>query len=304
MTLWCHTLHELSESGSLSSVLSGGAVLSSAVWASDNPGTAPPYPGFDPKPILQELLSIDTHLKATCLNPWTLARAIEGISPTEIFRVAAFLGEEGTTAEHITDLLLSILYEDDYRRRVYFRLYNVTLKNSPLTIASLDGALQSVPDRDIPLLTGEVTPTSTLHRANTGNVFLAFEDHRSEDDLAWWRGLWDKANLLVRVLMYFKYEVVDIDYSVIHFSPNWVNQVRRYGISLWGQPRWDVQPTRYVLSGEEEQILLRYLRAMESYRALLEDMGSTLRQATATAGDYYEGHHARSAARDQLIALS
>jgi hypothetical protein len=59
--------------------------------------------------------------------------------------------------------------------------------------------------------------------------------------------------------------VIEVDYSAIHFSPSWLNQVRRYGVTLWGRPRTDVQPHRYTLDKGEDQTLARYLAAAAKF---------------------------------------
>src|SRR2546428_7591588 len=103
---WCQALHELGD------LLAGDATLSTAVWARDNVGAVSPLPAdFNPKPLLEDLLSADAHLEATCRNPWTLARAIEINTIREI--VQAAVSVENPPVDPITDLLLSHLFEDD-----------------------------------------------------------------------------------------------------------------------------------------------------------------------------------------------
>lgn len=143
-----------------------------------------------------------------------------------------------------------------------------------------------------------------MHYPATGNVFLVCEDSGPQEDAAWWAAAWVNAMSLLRVLQYVKYAAIDADYSVLHFSPAWLNQVRRYGIPMWGRPRTDPQVAPYTLTQREEQTVARYLSAVTRYAALLADFSTTLRQAIATAGDYYEGHHRRLSPNDKLVDLS
>jgi len=195
------------------------------------------------------------------------------------------------------------LFESAYLRRAYFRFYNLQIDVPLLPIPPLNAALQHRGSWEITSITGESTPLSTLHLEGTGNIFLLFEDSGPLDDNEWWTARWEDAHAVLQVMKYLKSEVIDIDYSVLHFSPAWVNEVRRYGISMWGRPRADVQADRYALSDGEEATLLRYLAAAKVFRPELEDMGPSLRQALAIAGHYYEGHHKRHSLEDQLVDL-
>jgi Apea-like HEPN len=80
--------------------------------------------------------------------------------------------------------------------------------------------------------------------------------------------------------------------------------VRKYGIFTLGMPRRDLQYTPYTLTAPEQPAFLRYLTAAMHFRANLEDVSSSLRRATALAGEYYETHHERPRREDQLIALT
>src|SRR5262249_61286721 len=65
----------------------------------------------------------------------------------------------------------------------------------------------------------------------------------------------------------------------------------------------DVQAHRYALSQGEAMTLVRYLAAAEFFKPQLAATTLPLRQAIATAGDYYEGHHKRTSLEDQLVDL-
>ena len=283
---------------------SSGALMTRTVWVWGNKNPVPPpYDRCAVIPLLEELLRVDAHLAATCRVAQKLASALDVIALEDLADNPR--GPAGTvTLDQITDYLVAGLFEDDYVRRVYFRFYNLETVDSPLRLPGVTGELERVEDWVIPRITGETTPTSTLHFANTGNVFLIVTDTGAEDDTAWWQARWQDAVALVSVLKYLKYAVIEVDYSAIHFSPSWLNQVRRYGVTLWGRPRTDVQPHRYTLDKGEDQTLARYLAAAAKFKPILDDLGPPLRRAIATAGNYYEGHHKRTSLEDQLIDLA
>jgi hypothetical protein len=280
-----------------------GRPFVSAVWASRSGQPAQlQFAKYQLPSLLEELLAAEGHLTKTCRETHVLAQALHVIALDQLADSRDQLPRP-ELLDRVTDFILARLFEAEFTRRLYFRIYNLKLDESPLQLPFAGASLDDVLDWDIPAITGETTPTSTLHIRNTGNVFLLFEDRGPDDDMQWWRARWSDANNLLQVFQYFRYAVIDIDYSVIHFTPDWLNEVRRYGIAMWGRPRTDVQPTRYILAKGEDRTLLRYLAAVARFKPLLEDLTPTLRRAIATAGDYYEGHHKRTSAEDQLIDL-
>jgi hypothetical protein len=282
------------------------AILSNEAWRTKNPHTLeiPVIEGFDPTPALENLLAADAHLKATCVNAVTLAKALEVTVLTHFAEVPVALSEDASISDLLTDHLVRRLFEADYSRRVYFRLYNLLTDQAPLAVEPIGASLQLVERWRIPLITGETTPTSTLHADHTGDTFLVFEDKGYDNDIDWWQARWRDAYTLLTILKYLKYGIVDVDYSVIHFEPDWLNEVRRYGITIWGRPRPDVQKDPYILARHEDEKLQRYMVAALKYRDRFEDLRPTLRWATFIAGTYYEQHHTRTAREDQLIDLS
>lgn len=281
-----------------------GSLLSRAVWLWQNRQPVPaPYDKCAVIPLLNDLLSIDSHLSATCRDARSLARALDVILLERLADSSRAPGGE-VTLDQITDFLVGALFEEDYARRVYFRLYNLEVAESPLRLPGVNGQLERLEAWQIPAITGEATPTSTLHLPDTGNVFLITTDSGSDEDRQWWQARWQDATALAVMLKYLKYAVIEVDYSAIHFSPDWLNQVRRYGVALWGRPRTDVQTLRYALAKDEERTLARFLAAGVKFQSLLDDLKPPLRRALATAGDYYEGHHRRTSSEDQLIDLT
>lgn len=301
---WRNLVKELVTSTGFEFTRLHGGVLRKAVWISQGHLTmTAPYDKYPVESLLEELLASDLHLRATCLDAATLARALEVIFLDHIIDDPVVVGDKPDLDEIITNYLIDELFLKDYTRTLYFRVYNLFTDRPAFPVLPLNAILNFVADLDIPGITGEPTPTSTLHLPETGNTFLVFEDTGFGNDSEWWSDRWTNANTVVGVLKYLKYGIVDVDYSVMHFTPNWVNRVRKYGISMWGRPRTDVQEARFMLDEAEHATVVRYLNAALRYRSALQDLRTSLRRAMATAGDYFEGHHKRTTPEDQLIDL-
>ncbi len=304
VALWWEATHALQTKGGLGYVLGPGVLSTAVMHQITTPPTPAPFETGVLASLLEDLVASDPHLRATCRAGLILARVLELLLLEELATWPLAATPNPDLVDQIATHLMGRLFEADYRRRAYFRVYNLSVEESPVELSPLATTLDVLPEHDIPRITGERTPTSTLHLPRTGNAFLVFEDQGPEDDNEWWSGRWEDALVVVSVLKYLKYGVVDIDYSVLHFSPEWVNQVRRYGIAMWGRPRTDVQELPFILTTADGHTLLHYLTTVLRHRQALEDLKPSLRQATATAGTYYEAHHGRTTAEDQLVDLS
>jgi hypothetical protein len=311
LLVWRKLILEFRARGGYAALAPTGDVLSRIVFLSEHPdafSTMPALPKASPNDtetvvgLLTKLLA-DSHLTLTCRDTMRVASALQNLGLRQLGNNPGLEQWTESDLDQLADHLVARLFEAAYVRRVYFRFYNLQIDESPLPIPLLDASFQHLGSWDITPITGESTPSSTLHLPETGNVFLVFEDRGPRNDNEWWTARWEEAHAVLRAMKYVGSEVIDIDYSVLHFSPAWVNEVRRYGVSMSGRARADVQAHRYVFSDGDEATLLRYLGAMEFFRPQLEDMTSTLRQAIATAGDYYEGHHTRTGREDQLVDL-
>jgi hypothetical protein len=281
----------------------GRLLLRTALLWKDGPPLDAPYNKYPVLEPLNALLAADAHLALTCRDPRTLAAAVDVLALEHLADTPSLSGGLVLSADELVAVLIARLYEADYERWMYFRFYNLEIPRAPLRLPSGDAQFLRLEDWEITRLTGEPTITSTLHLRDTGNVFLAVTDRSADDDAKWTQARWEDANNLVGVLKYMKYAIVEIDYAAILFTPSWLNEVRRYGIHLWGRPRFDVQTERYTLAADEEQTFARYLAALVYLKPRLENLKPTLRQAIATAGEYYEGHHRRVSAGDRLIDL-
>jgi hypothetical protein len=72
---------------------------------------------------------------------------------------------------------------------------------------------------------------------------------------------------------------------------------------MWGLPRKDRQDTSYALATAELSRLEAYGQAYQKLKPLIENVSGSLRQATSFAGNYFEGHNARTKPEEKLIDL-
>ncbi len=252
-------------------------------------------------PLIEELLATDGHLRACCPTAFQLAEALENLAPTPPDAIWFDL----ETTETATDLLVARLFEADFSQQAFVRVFNLAPGGEPVLLPEVGASLRLLPQRDVAALTGEATPVSMLLPEPTGHAFLIFRGSVPDrEEIAWVERCWALASRVVQALKYLKYGVVGTDCVLLRYTPAWVNDVRRYGIRILGRPRMDVQATRYMLTAEERQQFSRYVAASLRAAPQLEDRRPPFRRATATAGDYYEGHHARERPEDKLIDLS
>jgi hypothetical protein len=251
--------------------------------------------------LLDDLLAADSHVSACCQTPWGLARAIEVLSPIAI-RSSGLSWDEGGQ-EIAVPRMLSILYETDYQRETYVHLYNFVSEQLPLPISVFHAEIVGLSVTDLPRLIGEVTFTSVLHDPKTGACFTRFVDKGEEADNVNFQACWAATSTIVQILRFFKCGIIDLDYGAIYYRPVWVNEIRWSGIRTWGLPRRDAQKELYMLSNQELQRFVSYCKVYEKLKPLIEETSTSLRQATALAGNYFEDHHKRIKPEEKLIDL-
>jgi len=251
--------------------------------------------------ILDELLKPDEHLRRCCQTAWGLARAIDMLAP-DALKAMSVSWDEGGIASAVPELISS-LYASEFQRNVFIRLYNFDSNVLPINISLLKAQLIKLGLNDIAELLGEVSAPSALHDAKTGMCFLKFELNDSPDDNDAFKMAWVNAHHFLKILKFLKYGTVDLDYGAIYHAPRWVTQIRRYGLSFWGQPRRDQQTAFYTISEQDLPKLHAYGLAYEKLKPIIEDtQPKSLRLANSLAGNIYEGHFRRAhAERDQKL---
>lgn len=251
--------------------------------------------------LLDDLLVSDSHLKGCCQTAWGLAKAVEVLSPIAV-RASNLSSYEGGL-EIAGAKILDIMYESEYQRETYVHLYNFDVQQTPLPIPVLNAEIVRLSESDLPRLIGEVTFTSVLHDPKTGTCFTRFVDKGEEANNVNFQNCWAVTSTIVQILKFFKFGIIDLDYGAIYYRPVWVNEIRWSGIRAWGLPRRDAQKELYMLSNLELQRFESYCKAYEKLKPLIEETSTSLRQANALAGNYFEDHHKRIKPEEKLIDL-
>jgi hypothetical protein len=199
--------------------------------------------------------------------------------------------------------MIALLYENEFRRNIFLRIYNLSSDCLPLHIPAFNADLIRLDHNDIALLLGESTSHSVLHDPNTGDCFLKFVTTELEEDHEAFRVVWGKAHQILTVLKYVKYGVVDIDYGAIYYAPEWVTDIRRPGLGFWGQPRRDKQSVFYDLTTQDIPRLTDFLSAYLKLKSIIDDpKPNSLRLANALAANFYEWHYRKAETeRDQKL---
>ncbi len=252
---------------------------------------------------LEALLASDSHIRATCRSSWGLAKAIELLVPGLIAQVTDTPGNDTYAYGAIAPYLLERIFETDYQRQGLIHIYNLQVETPPpLDIPAYKAKILTLRDNEIPLLTNETTPTSSLHPSGIGNNFISFVDTGYDNDFEWMQKKWIEAWEITRVLKYMKYGIVDNDYGGIHYAPTWMNRIWKVGVYMWGRPRLDLQAAPFRINEAEKKTFFDYVKAAQRLAPILNSTCS-LRKATEFAGNYYQAHHVRTSKEDQLIDL-
>jgi len=261
--------------------------------------------------MLNLILAHDTHLRACCRSPLVLPFYLDRsiISPA-----ARMLITGGSQAE--VDVLYrqfeSITYnQGSYSRTAYTHIFNLSIDVAEIDLGA-DLRLLQIHESAVPSLLGESgTSQSFLHPSATGNVFLAISQlgESSIPDADWLSSIRQSAHALVTILQYMKDGIINVSYSVLDFSPPWVNELRKFGLLFIGDPRrlpYNNGHDRYKLDADGVNTLQRWRMALgvDSVKARMNAYGVQMRLTIERAGTYYEGSLERTQADERLIALS
>ena len=259
---------------------------------------------------LDGLLQEDRHLKSCCTDALTLARYLNDFvaQATGFYNLGVVKSRHDDLYVRTLDEFMSRTYEREFARLTYSHLYNFSAELASAEVGSL--RIERLTARAISALIGEGTPSSFLNPTGAGDFFLVEECHDPDPDMA--DRVIDahlRAQDATRVMQYFKDGVVYVDYSIPHFSPEWVNDLRKHGVFFVGQPHrlsYRGGEAPYHLNREELGRLREWLAVYDSPEITrkLDDQRNKPRQSLMRAGDYFEGSHARLKAVDKLPDLA
>ena len=267
--------------------------------------------GFDGAQVKRELgqvLDEDQHLRECCSTLLNLAYFldIEFIGYAASHQNQSGISEEeyGKVFKGFSDYV----YAEPFRTLALSHLYNFEAEDNDLMFDVV--RVVRLNASDISLILGEPTSQSFLHPHGVGDYFIVTEATGPNDDLIGW--LFDeryKATEFASVLQYFKDGIVHVDYTVPHFYPRWVNQIRKRGIFYIGEPHrlWYAGGQKfYRLSRAEAKQVSRWwaLSLSPPVSKRMDEERNKMRQAMRRAGIFYESHHEKTDATGKLIDLA
>jgi hypothetical protein len=275
----------------------------------DNPKTLKgllpdlPYVKQGLKERLKNIIGTVPQIKATCLTPWGLSKALDLLlfNITETSQLGQLLQPDD---EFAAQYLSQKFFEEPFTRIALVHLYNLKTDQTEIKLDEINARILTLTESDLPLVTGESTFTSSLHYTHTGNCFLVFENTDTEEPRDWLSSKWDETWKFISVLKYLKNEVVDIDYAGRFYRPTWANKVIRYGVDIMGRPRWDEQSTAYHVSDEMLPKLHQWIQAKLSLDPILSDVSSDLGRIIDLAAGRYLIHHTKNSLVEQLLDLT
>lgn len=267
--------------------------------------------GFDGAAVrhgLERILETDKQLRECCVGTLPLAHCFDLAFITS----ATLLIVSDPHSKLLDDLYqefeTTIYGQGRFRAISLCHLFNFQSDESSLKF--VDVRVERLDGPTISRILGERSAASFIHPAGTGDYFIVSErEGPCEDHIKWIFEEKSRAELFTHVLQYFKDGVVHIDYAAPHFLPEWVNQIRKWGIFFVGTPRrlpYEGGQRFYVVLDREREAISRWWRAYQKPDIFqrVGDLRHTLRQAGLRAADYFETSHAQEKPADRLISLA
>lgn len=264
---------------------------------------------------LDSILAADAFLAKCCGDAQQLAKALDilffrNLSPSAYPDGIVGLGLGGDPIESaLVELDRKVYQQGEFKKSAYFHLFNVAFIGNLLLEAPYQGwqIVQLEPTAVAPLL-GETTLFSFLSPPATGTLFLVCEDtdgFDSETMEVWLDRRGKEAVPFRQILQYSIDGVVDIDYVVPKFSPDWVNELHRHGLYYRGSPRQDSVPIalRFYLVDFEQTDINKMWQTYLRHRERITSRGASLRKAIRIAGEFFEEFHKKSSRAEQLANL-
>lgn len=190
------------------------------------------FDGLEAKQKLEQILAEDSHLRDCCATAAFLAYYLD----TRFVGFASSLAEGQEEAYTLFfESFIKTTYSGPFRKQAVSHIFNfdadeARLEFEGLRVVKLDSATVS-------RLLGEPTFPSFIHAPGVGDFFVITEEGGPSDDVIKW--LYDERSKAVEfasMLQYFKDGIIHVDYTVPHFFPLWVNDIRKRGIFFIGDP--------------------------------------------------------------------
>jgi hypothetical protein len=259
---------------------------------------------------VREIFAKDKHLRECCGHPLALAYFLD---KEFIARAADFISENHPELvdDQFTSFENYVYGQGAFTRLLYSHLFNFDSPIDEIDLGSIK-IRKLEPDKITTLLGEPKLPgaRSFLQPPDVGPFFvLQQETGAIENEGDWFFSRHAIATDLARVFQFGMKGVVQLDYSVPFYSPDWVNGLRRYGMFFIGNPRKMPYARGKRPFTAKEDDLLRIRRLVAAYMSqkvinLVKDETSNFRQASLRAGDYFEHSMTYERPTERLIALS
>lgn len=252
----------------------------------------------------------DKHLRECCGEPLALASILD----ESYIHMATELLLKGVP-EKLPELFATfdkfIYGQGPYTRITYSHIFNFASESDEIDLGPLK--IRRLSSQDIALILGGPSmPTqyTFLQPPQVGTFFVVQEESGPVDNLFDW--LWSshaQAINLFRAVQYHKNGLAYVDYSALHFKPDWVNGLRKFGLFYVGNPRrlpYQNGTKRFELSEDDYAPIRHKVNAYLSplILGLMADERVQFRQGSLRAGDYYEMSLAEERPSTRLIDLA
>jgi len=185
---------------------------------------------------MQEILSSDQHLSKCCVTVNKLAMWLDSFI-AEVFRLTSGVMPNDKNFNEFFNEFLSITYAEPFKAVVYSHIFNFNSDSNYLDFGDLKILKLELADRFRML--GDHSTLSLLHPNESLGTYFVVSSGAGliEDDWSWLIDERIKAEDFARLFQYFKDGVVHINYSAVHFYPEWVNPIRYGGVFFYGTQR-------------------------------------------------------------------
>lgn len=264
---------------------------------------------------MREILQEDAHLLKCCGDVYHLARAIDILFFNKLgpWHFNAQSSQPETQPDVLDGALHELdiqLYEQgEFQKYACFHLFNVKFPSEHIIKAPYEGWVLSELKRDeVPRLLGESSVHSFVSPPSTGTWFLMCKDtngFETERLYEWLTRRWKEAWPFRQVMQYGVDGILDIDYVVPHFSPDWVNLVQKEGMYFLGSPRQDFVPFGLCpqFTIEVQQRINRMWKAYLLYHDRMKATGPSLRKVIRIAGEFFEEYQRKANRAEQFANL-
>jgi hypothetical protein len=267
--------------------------------------------GFEGERIgaeLNEILAEDRHLKECCESALDLAFYVDGNFIEMLINAIESGNVTDERYDHFFGIFSEFTYSQPLRKFTLSHLYNF---ESPEKILRFEGV--SVMRLEVPEITdviGDMSVYRFLHNHATGDCFVITQSAGECPNMVEW--LFNEREIATNflgILQYYKDGVVTIDYTTPYFLPQWVNRVRKRGLTFIGEPHrmpYANGGRFFTLSQSEAAGANRWWQISQTplVSNKLGDLQNRLRQALLRAGEYYETSMQAKDAAARLIHLA